>query len=147
MGTQGQTHTASFCSCLLVHINSHSSRALTCLKLHLRIIEHLLQERPQCGIMRIKTRAEKAEWEKRKRVEQRRTADTGLIPTPGQKPIKTPVLSRNEVIMWNDYSRYCRGACLCVCVFKREMPERFSSLKRLFYSRLGLSSYWNFHMQ
>lgn len=86
MGTPGQTHTASFFLCLSTQINSHSSRALSCLKLQLLIIDHLLPERPQCGIMRIKTRAEKAERGKRKRVEQRRRADTGLIPTPGQNP-------------------------------------------------------------
>lgn len=53
MGTPGRTHTASFCSRLSVNINSHSSRALSCPKLHLWIIGHLLPERPQCGIMRI----------------------------------------------------------------------------------------------
>lgn len=53
MGTPDRTHTASFCSLLSVNINSHSSRALSCLKLHLWIIDHLLPERPQCGIMRI----------------------------------------------------------------------------------------------
>lgn len=88
MGTPGQTHTASFSHCLSAQINSHSSRALSCLKLHLWIIDHLLPERPQFGIMRIKTRAAKTEWEKCKRVELRRRADTGLIPVPGQNPSK-----------------------------------------------------------
>ena len=102
MGTPGQTHTPSFSLCLSTQINSHSSRALSCLKLHLWIIDRLLPQRPQCGIMRIKTRAEKAGWEKCKSVEQRRRADTQLIPTPGQKPIKTPVLWGCEVIVQND---------------------------------------------
>lgn len=88
MGTAGQTHTASFSLRLSPQINSHSSRALSCLKLHLWIIGHLLPERPQCGIMRIRTRAEQAEPEKCKRVEQRRRADTGLIPASGQNPSK-----------------------------------------------------------
>ena len=75
-------------SCLSPQINSHSSRALSCLKLHLWIIDHLLPQRPQCGIMRIKTRAEKAGREKCKRVKQRRWAETRLIPAPGQNPSK-----------------------------------------------------------
>lgn len=65
MGTPGQTHTPSFSLCLSTQINSHSSRALSCLKLHLWIIDHLLPQRLQRGIMRIKMRrAGKAEWEK-----------------------------------------------------------------------------------
>ena len=103
MGTPGQTHTPSFSLCLSTQINSHSSRALSCLKLHLWIIDRLLPQRPRCGIMRIRTRAEKAGREKCKRVEQRRRADTGLIPAPGQKPIKTPVLSGCGVIVQNDH--------------------------------------------
>lgn len=88
MGTPGQTHTPSYSLCLSTQINSHSSSALSCLKLHLWIIDRLLPQRPQCGIMRIKTRAEKAGREKCKRVEQRRRADTGLILAPGQNPSK-----------------------------------------------------------
>lgn len=42
MGTPGQTHTPSFSLCLSTQINSHSSRALSCLKLHLWIIDHLV---------------------------------------------------------------------------------------------------------
>lgn len=88
MGTPSQTHTPSFSLCLSNQINSHSSRALSCLKLHLWIIDRLLPKRPQCGIMRIKKKGEKAGREKCKRVEQRRRADTELIPALGQNPSK-----------------------------------------------------------
>lgn len=65
MGTPGQTHTPSFSLCLSTQINSHSSRALSCLKLHLWIIDRLLPQRLQRGIMRIKMRrAGKAERER-----------------------------------------------------------------------------------
>lgn len=88
MGTPGKAHTPSYSLSLSTQINSHSSRALSCLKLHLWIIDRLLHQRPQCEIMRIKTRAEKAGREKCKRVEQGRRADIRLIPSPGQNPSK-----------------------------------------------------------
>lgn len=120
MGTQDQTHTASFCSCLSVHINSCSSTALTCLKLHLWIIDHLLPERPQCGIMRIKTRAEKAEWEKCKRVEQRRRADTGLIPLQDKNPLKHLFCHGMRLLCgMTTQDIVVEHVCVCVCVFSK----------------------------
>lgn len=88
MGMPGQTHTPPLLLCLSTQINSHSSKALSCPKLHLWIIDRLLPQRPQFGIMRIKTRVEKVGWEKCKRAEQRRRAGAFLIPAPGQNPSK-----------------------------------------------------------
>lgn len=127
MGTPGQTHTASFSLCLSTQINSHSSRALSCLKLQLLIIDHLLPERPQCGIMRIKTRAEKAEREKCKRVEQRRRADTELIPAPGQTHQNTCFVRE-----WGYYVEWLLDFFCSWVFFKRDrhMPGWFTSWKK-----------------
>lgn len=89
MGTQGQTHTPSFSPRHLARINSHSSRAFSCLKLHRRIIDCVLPQRPQCGMKRIKTRAEKSGVRENARGRNRsRRADTEEVPAPGQNPSK-----------------------------------------------------------